>query len=303
MVLLAVSPVFSAVMIFLTVAALTVYVGMGVLRARATASRRLISLQSRSEQLEAGFAERALAPVVEGLGGAVLRFTPQGWAARARQRIIFGGWSSFMDVNSWAAIRILAIVAGVVGGIFAATQFEGIERLGILALIVAIGFFGPEAILTRAIDDRRSAVERDLPDIIDLLVISVEAGLGLEAALGRVVQVVPGNLSDEFARMLQETRVGVSRHEAMRNLAERTDVDDLDSFILAMNQADTFGVSIGRMLRVQAEEIRVRRRQRAQERAFGAPVKMVFPLVLCIFPSLFVVLLGPAMIDIADQLF
>ncbi|MBT8211839.1 MAG: type II secretion system F family protein [Acidimicrobiia bacterium] len=298
----AASPVFPAIVVFVTVAAGVVYIGTGVLSARASASRRLVSLQSRSEQLEAGFAERALAPIVEGLGGVVLRFTPQGWAARARQRIVYAGWTSFMDVNSWAAIRILALLGGLAGGIYAATQFEGIERLGVLALVVVIGFFGPEAVLTRAIDDRRSAVERDLPDIIDLLVISVEAGLGLEAALGRVVQVVPGDLSDEFARMLQETRVGVSRHEAMRNLADRTDVDDLDSFILAMNQADTFGVSVGRMLRVQAEEIRVRRRQRAQERAFGAPVKMVFPLVLCIFPSLFVVLLGPAMIDIADQL-
>jgi tight adherence protein C len=145
-------------------------------------------------------------------------------------------------------------------------------------------------------------MEHDLPDIIDLLVISVEAGLGFEAALGRVVQNVPGELSDEFSRMLQETRVGVSRHDAMRSLAERTDVEDLNSFILSMNQADAFGVSISRMLRVQADEIRVRRRQKAQERAFAAPVKMVFPLVLCIFPSIFVVLLGPAAVQIVQNL-
>lgn len=102
--------------------------------------------------------------------------------------------------------------------------------------------------------------------------------------------------------MLQETRVGVSRHDAMKSLAERTDVDDLNSFIFSMNQADQFGVSVSRMLRVQADEIRVRKRQRAQEKAFAAPVKMVFPLVLCIFPSIFVVLLGPAVIQIINNL-
>jgi tight adherence protein C len=156
--------------------------------------------------------------------------------------------------------------------------------------------------LSRKINDRRAAIEKDLPDVIDLLVISVEAGLGFEAALGRVVQNVPGELSDEFSRMLQETRVGVSRQEAMKSLAHRTDVDDLNSFILAMNQADAFGVSIARMLRVQADEIRVRRRQRAQERAFAAPVKMTFPLVFCIFPAIFTVLLGPAFIQIFETI-
>ena len=141
-------------------------------------------------------------------------------------------------------------------------------------------------------------MERDLPDVIDLLVISVEAGLGFEGALGRVVQNVPGELSDEFSRMLQETRVGVSRNQALKSLAERTDVDDLNTFIMALTQADAFGVSISRMLRVQADEMRVRRRLRAQERAFAAPVKMTFPLVLCIFT----VLLGPAAIQIADSI-
>ena len=118
--------------------------------------------------------------------------------------------------------------------------------------------------------------------------------------MGRVVQNVPGELSREFSRTLQETRVGVSRHEALKNMAERTDVEDLNSFILALTQADQFGVSIARMLRVQADEMRVKRRQRAQEKAFAAPVKIVFPLVFCIFPALFIVLLGPAAIQISD---
>ena len=195
----------------------------------------------------------------------------------------------------------LPAIAGVVLGLAVQGVVPGLQKVLLLGLALAMGVLGPDAVLARKIDDRRAGMERDLPDIIDLLVISVEAGLGFESALGRVVENIPGELSDEFGRMLQETRVGVRRVQAMRDLAERTDVDDLNSFIMAMNQADTFGVSVSRMLRVQADEIRVRRRQRAQEKAFAAPVKMVFPLVLCIFPSLFVVLLGPAVIQIVES--
>ena len=268
-----------------------------------TTARRLISLQpTRVEVLETGFAERALAPVVRGFGGLALHFTPQGWNTRVNKRLVRAGWFPRFDANSWAAIRVASVLAAVVLYWFAKDYAEGTQKLMSVLLFAVLGLFGPEAVLTRKVDERKAAVEKDLPDVIDLLVISVEAGLGFEAALGRVVQNVPGELSDEFSRMLQETRVGVSRSEAMKSLADRTDVDDLNSFILAMNQADAFGVSVSRMLRVQADEIRVRRRTRAQERAFAAPVKMVFPLVLCIFPSIFVVLLGPAMIQIYDTI-
>jgi len=161
-----------------------------------------------------------------------------------------------------------------------------------------LGFFGPNAWLQRKIDDRAHTMLRALPDVLDLLVISVEAGLGFDSALSRVVATVPGPLSEEFFRMLQETRVGVSRRDAMRHLMDRTDLDELRSFMLAMIQAEAFGVTIARVLRVQADEMRVKRRQRAQEKAFAAPVKLVFPLVFCIFPALFIVLLGPAAIQI-----
>ncbi len=294
---------FAVISVGVTIGAFAYYVGNGVVRARQNAGRRLMGLQSRAEVLDASFSERAIAPVVQKIGRFALRLTPQGWVTRAQHKLLVAGWAERMDGNTWAAIRILSVV----GAFIVWVLMQGIidsnsMRLISLGVLAVVGFFGPEAILNRKIDERRHAIEVQLPDVIDLLVISVEAGLGFEAAMGRVVQNVPGELSREFARALQETRVGVSRHEALRNMSQRTDVDDLNSFILALNQADQFGVSIARMLRVQADEMRVRRRQRAQERAFAAPVKMVFPLVFFIFPAIFVVIVGPAAISIAETL-
>lgn len=295
---------FAVIAVSVTIGGLAIYIGSGVVKSREAASKRLARLQSRDEVLEAGFSERAVAPVVEKLGSFALRFTPQGWVTRADHKLILAGWSDGMDGNTWAAIRVISVVASAVGAIVARQMLtlSFVQSLVIVGFILFVGFFGPEAVLNRKIDERRREMERQLPDIIDLLVISVEAGLGFEAAMGRVVENVPGELAREFSRTLQETRVGVSRNDSLRNLAARTDVDDLNTFILSLIQADQFGVSIARMLRVQADEMRVRRRQRAQERAFAAPVKLVFPLVLCIFPSIFVVILGPAIIQIQDTL-
>jgi tight adherence protein C len=284
-----------------TIGALVFYAGNGVVTARKSSSRRLASLQTRDEVLSTGISERAIAPVVEKVGTFALRFTPSGWVNKAQKKLVLAGMSEKMDGNTWAAVRIVAIIGALLFFFLLQSALTTpMQKLMLFGVMMAIGFLGPEAILNRRIDDRRKQMERSLPDIIDLLVISVEAGLGFEAAMGRVVQAVPGELSREFSRTLQETRVGVSRHKALRGLAERTDVDDLNAFILALIQADQFGVSIARMLRVQADEMRIRRRQRAQEKAFAAPVKLVFPLVLCIFPSMFVVLLGPAAINIAE---
>jgi len=284
-----------------TIGAFVFWAGNGVLTARRSSSRRLASLQTRDEVLSTGISERAIAPIIEKLGAFALRFTPQGWVEKAQKKLVYAGMSERMDGNTWAALRIISLLGVLILFFVVVGAFDSAgQKLMLFGVLVAIGFLGPESVLNRRIDARRKEMEQSLPDIIDLLVISVEAGLGFEAAMGRVVQAVPGELSREFSRTLQETRVGVSRHKALRSLADRTDVDDLNAFILALIQADQFGVSIARILRVQADEMRVRRRQRAQEKAFAAPVKLVFPLVLCIFPSMFVVLLGPAAISIAE---
>jgi tight adherence protein C len=291
-------------MVFIAIAALILWVGLAAVRVQKTAGERLAVYGrrgvSRDETLGAPFAERALAPVLLGLGRMANRFTPIGYLENVQKKLIYGGNPGNVDATSFVLVKILLGLGGIAASWFLRDYGDGLMRLLILFGPPLLGFFGPDAWLRRHIDERKSSMQKALPDTLDLLVISVEAGLGFDSALARVVQTVPGALSEEFFRMLQETRVGVSRRDAMRHLLDRTDLDELRSFLLAMMQAEAFGVTIARVLRVQADEMRVKRRQRAQEKACAAPVKLVFPLVFCIFPSLFIVLLGPAAIQIGD---
>lgn len=188
-----------------------------------------------------------------------------------------------------AAVGVGAVVVGIVGG------GVGLAVGALAGLVVGAS---PEVVLARRINTRRTAMARDLPRMLDLLVISVEAGLGLDQALARVVRAVPGRLADEFARLLAEVGAGVPRAEALRGLAARCPVPELRSFALAMVQADAYGVSVGPLLRSQAEEIRTRQRQRIQMQAQKAPVKLLVPMVLCIFPALLVVVAGPALLSV-----
>ena len=184
-----------------------------------------------------------------------------------------------VSVDRFLAVRIACLVIIPVGLIliFFVFNMTGLMALVLAVLVVLIALMGPEAWLNRKVDERKAEIQRSLPDILDLLVISVEAGLGFEQALDRTVAAVPGALSQEFSRMLGETRAGATRSDAMRALEARVDVPEVRSFVLAILQADTFGVSIGRVLRAQAEEMRIKRRQLAQERAQKAPVKMLHP--------------------------
>lgn len=289
---------------FLFVAFMVVWIGNGVMRAQATATDRLAVYGKdslRDETLAKPLSERAVAPIILSLGRIMRRFTPLGYLEKTQHKLMLAGSPGNMDAASFTVIKVFTTIIGIVLSFYTSgVNVDGLQRLALYVMPIALGFFGPDAWLARKVDERRTAMQKALPDILDLLVISVEAGLGFDAALARVVGTVPGPLSEEFFRMLQETRVGVSRRDAMRHLMDRTDLDELRSFLLAMLQAEAFGVAIAQVLRVQAEEMRVKRRQRAQEKAFGAPVKMVFPLVFCIFPALFVVLLGPAALSISD---
>ncbi|MCI0677833.1 MAG: type II secretion system F family protein [Actinobacteria bacterium] len=298
----------AVVAIFALVLFVVIWVGMGVTRAREELNNRLAlygrnqPIQSaREDELSKPLAQRTIGPIIIGVSNFLKRFTPIGYLEKKQRDLTLAGNPLNMDAPSFVVIKLIATGVGILGGFFLVGYgADALQRVALFTLPIVLGFFGPDAWLKRKIEDRRGQMLRALPDVLDLLVISVEAGLGFDSALARVVATVPGPLSEEFFRMLQETRVGVSRRDAMRHLMDRTDLDELRSFILAMIQAEAFGVTIARVLRVQADEMRVKRRQRAQEKAFAAPVKLVFPLVFCIFPSLFIVLLGPAAIQIGE---
>lgn len=286
--------------------ALLVYAFGAQAEERATVRASLRQLEDykvedvRDKELLAPLSERMFVPVLQGLTGLGRRFTPVGYTENVRKKLLITGKPKPEDLDRFLAIRVITIAAVVPAIIlwYTVMPLTGKNRLITLALVVFGLILGPDASLNRKMQERQAVIRRALPDILDLLTISVEAGLGFEQALDRTVKSVPGPLSDEFVRMLNETRAGSSRADAMRAIDERTDVAEVRSFVLAILQADTFGVSIGRILRAQADEMRVKRRQLAQERAQKAPVKMLIPMVFCIFPAIFVVILGPAAISV-----
>ncbi len=259
----------------------------------------------RDQELTQSLGQRVILPAAERLLGLGRRFVPADYKQRAHMKLTRAGKPSDRQLDRFLAIRIVCIAMVPVLAVLALFVLPlggGTARLAVLGLFVGFAVFGPDALLNRKIAERQHAIRVKLPDILDLLTISVEAGLGFEQALDRTVSSVPGPLSDEFGRMLGEVRAGSSRADALRALDQRTGVDEVRSFVLALLQADTFGVSIGRVLRAQADEMRVKRRQLAQEDAQKAPVKMLIPMVFCIFPSLFVVIIGPAFINISKTL-
>lgn len=260
----------------------------------------------RDQELLVPLSERAFLPILHGLTDIGRKLTPTGYVEKVRLKFVWTGAATADDVDRFLATRVVTGVLGVIAFfiffVFHLAPVEGTSNTMTGGLVMFVLLAGPDASLNRKVEARRLAIQRMIPDVLDLLTISVEAGLGFEQAIDRVIGAVPGALTDEFSRMLGEVRAGSSRGDAMRAMDERCNVPELRSFVLSILQADMFGVSIGRVLRAQSEEMRIKRRQLAQEKAQKAPVKMLIPMVFCIFPALFVIVLGPAAMNISQNM-
>jgi tight adherence protein C len=258
------------------------------------------TINMRDAELSENFVKRVLMPVMGTASRFARRVTPIDARDRLAHKIVLAGSPPGWDAERILAFKIIGAGVGVVGGIFISnlTHLTSFLQILCIGLLTFAGFVLPDSRVNRRVQERQKEILGTLSDTLDLLTISVEAGLALNAAIAQVVQNVPGVLSSEFARMLQEIQLGVPRSDAFRHLADRTDVDELNAFALAMIQADVFGVSIASVLRTQAQQQRIKRRQNIEAKAQQTPVKIVFPLILCILPSLFIVIIGPGAINI-----
>jgi len=260
----------------------------------------------RNEQLKGSALERLIFPFAGKVISSITRLTPLDLYARTNRLIELAGNPPSLTAERIVAFKIVFGIVGLVGGILVAPflPFKGFVASVMAAVLFAFaGYTFPSAGLASRASKRQKAIRKALPDTMDLLTISVEAGLGFDAALAQVVKNVPGPLSEEIARMLQEMQIGVTRAEALRHLNDRTEVPELDGFVLSMIQADKYGVGVAKVLRAQSTELRQKRRQRAEEVAQKVPLKLLFPMIFMVLPALFIVILGPGAIQVYEQFF
>jgi tight adherence protein C len=295
--------IFVALVMLIAALALSPRGDVGVNRSIAVLEALTAAPKEMKEELDAPFAERVLLPLLSRAQGLGRRLTPADANERIHQRLELAG-----NPPGWTADRVSA---GKVVGFFGALAISLVlslamslsilPALGFVVAASAAGYMAPNMYLYQKAYDRAGKMQRALPDAIDLLTISVESGLGFDAAVAQVARNTEGPLAEEFARMLQEMQIGRGRSEALRSLADRTNLPDLRGFVSAMVQADAFGIPVGQVLRVQSSEIRVKKRQWAEEQAQKVPVKILVPLIFCILPTLFIAVLGPAGISIMDN--
>ena len=251
-------------------------------------------------ELSMPLSDRLFLPIVRGISEFVVRLTPQSTLERTTHQLELAGNPRHRTAAEFWLLRLFTMVLGGALAFLLATRSEtGTGRTLLYAVIgVVLGFILPAMWLRAVIDRRKQAIIKKLPDALDLMTICVEAGLAFNAAMQRVAEKWDDPLAMEFGRVLQEMQLGKSRRQALRDMVDRMDVPDVTSFIAAILQADQLGGGIAKILRIQSEQMRIRRRQRAEEKAQQAPVKMLFPLVFLIFPSVLIVLLGPAALQV-----
>jgi tight adherence protein C len=258
-------------------------------------------------ELQAPLFERTIRPLANRLSGSIARVTSTSFSQTTERRLALAGNPGDLRVADWLGIKAVGAIVGA--GVFVLLfVYPGVLvvpipiNFAMIGVGVMFGYTIPEFWLGGRVKKRQKAILLQIPDALDLLTISVRAGLGFDGALGKVVEKLKGPLTEEFRRALAEIRVGKARRDALRDIVPRTEVPPLTNFIGAIIQAEQLGVSISKVLQVQSEQLRIERRQRAEEQAAKAPIKMLFPLVGCIFPSLFIVILGPAIILIMINL-
>ena len=243
---------------------------------------------------------RVADPIVERIARLVLRINPKTTTGSVAYKLVSAGLSRRISPTTFLALKG---ICPIVFGLLAIAMTSSMSPMMSFAMVIgfgALGFIGPDYVVNSKIRSRQERIRAQLPDALDLLAVSVEAGLGFDSAVAKLTESLEGPLIDEFNLTLSEIRVGESRPEALRKLSERAQVSELSAFTRALIQADTLGISLGRILRVQAADTRERRQSLAEERAMKAPIKMLFPTVLFIFPSMFIVTIGPAFLSLTD---
>jgi tight adherence protein C len=268
-------------------------------------SQRGESVSLEQIELAQPFSDRVIMPFMRRLGEFSTRFTPQNVLENTRKKLELAGNPGRMDASTFMILHFVAAV--VLGGlIFLISLFSKTYTLPIKILIVTVftllGYFLPDLLLKSRIDSRQKSVRKAMPDALDLLTICVEAGLGFDAAMSKVHEKWDNELALAFGRVIREIQLGKLRRDALRDMADRLGIAEMTSFVAAVVQSEMLGVSMAKVLRIQSDQMRVRRRQYAEEQAHKAPIKMIFPMGLLIFPALMIVLLTPAAIRLMGSL-
>jgi tight adherence protein C len=296
--------------IMVLIALLVVGMAFGEDKPRQGVGRSIAALEAISQapdemraELDKPFGERVLEPFQKRTLAIGRRLSGANSAERVRRKLDFAGNPRDWSIDRVVSVKVMGAAALAVVGLAVALLMAAPISLGFLAVLagLVLGFFIPDLYLYQKTHERSQTLQRELADAIDLMTISVESGLGFDAAVQQVARNTEGPLAEEFSRLLREMQIGQGRAEALRGMADRTNVPDLRSFVSAMVQADGLGIPVATVMRIQSKEMRVKRRQRAETKAQQVPVKITIPLIFCILPTLFMAVMGPAVLTVLDS--